>query len=79
MKKVRNTVQHRGTFKMKALTAPQKRILDREGEDCIDVDELPSEVFEELMRLNNHELMVQAANRYLSDKAMERMATRQRW
>lgn len=65
--------------KYKGLNKRQIDLLEREGEDCNDVDELPSEVFEELMHMNNHELLIQAANRYLGDRAMERAHDFKRW
>ena len=64
---------------MRALTAPQKRLLDREGEGYIDVDELPREVFQELMRLNNHEGLITAINNYLLDKEIENAHVIKRW
>lgn len=63
----------------KGINKQQKRLLDREGEDCMDIDELPSEILQEFEALGDHELMYQASNRYLSDKAMARAHNRVRW
>lgn len=65
--------------KYKGLSKAQQNLLDEEGEDCFDVDELPTEVFEELKHMNNHELLIQAANRYLGDKAMVKAHSVNRW
>lgn len=64
----------------KGLTKAQREILEEEGEDCFDVDELPVETLQQLLNMNNHELFFQAANRFLSDKMMEKqVGGRKRW
>lgn len=62
-------------MRYKGLNKKQQTLLEKNGKGIIDLDDLPSEVFEELMRLGNHELMWQAGNRFLGDQEMQRIFT----
>lgn len=59
---------------MYGLTARQKKLLKQHA-DCRDVDELPINVWYELVRLNDFEAIYNYANMFLWDQYMEKVRT----
>jgi len=53
---------------MRRLSKAQKKILDQHR-DCTDVDDLPWDIYEILVELNEYETLWQDINRYLWDNA----------
>ena len=60
----------------RVLTSRQKKVLDKiaeESPDVVDVEGLLEEEWDKLVDINDNELLWQNVDRYLSDKAMERI------
>jgi len=58
---------------MRQLTASQKKLLAKWSESATCVEELTSEQWDRLERINDTEILYQNANRYLSDLAMKKI------
>jgi len=66
---------------MRTLSKRQKKLLDewykKHGKDLtifVEIDKIDEfDIFDELVRINDHETIVQNINRYLSDKVSKNM------
>jgi hypothetical protein len=53
----------------RTLTASQKKILDKQPMDILSYDDLPGDVWDELERINDTEILWSEVNRYLHDRS----------
>lgn len=56
---------------MRQLTKAQKKLLDQQPKEVIDVDTLPPAVWKRLQEMNDTEILWQEVNRYLWDRYWE--------